>query len=226
LAGLKKYLLDSNKDIAMKHHAEKLQYILKLAPVIPVITINKGSNAIPLAEALLEGGLKTLEITMRTPEALAAIESIASAFPEAEVGAGTVLNVADYQLATQAGARFIVSPGATDSLIAHAQISSIPFLPGVNTPSEVMRLLQVGITTMKFFPAEPAGGVPMLKAMSAPLAQALFCPTGGITLGLAPDYLALPNVICVGGSWMLQEADLKSGNWSAIKKLAAAAANL
>ncbi len=200
--------------------------IMRTAPVIPVITIEHPEQALPLAEALVAGGLLVLEITMRTPHALAAITAIKKALPNAIVGAGTVINRVNYQQAIDAGAEFIVSPGFTPELLACAQSSAIPFLPGVNTPSEIMLLLAHGITSMKFFPAEAAGGIPMLKAIGAPLPQALFCPTGGVTPGNAKDYLALPNVACVGGSWMVTKELVQQQRWDEIRALARNAAQL
>jgi 2-dehydro-3-deoxyphosphogluconate aldolase/(4S)-4-hydroxy-2-oxoglutarate aldolase len=200
--------------------------IMRTAPVIPVITIDQPEQALPLAEALIAGGLPVLEITMRTPHALAAITAIKRALPTAIVGAGTVINRVNYQQAIDAGAEFIVSPGFTPELLACAKSSAVPFLPGVNTPSEIMQLLGHGITSMKFFPAEAAGGVPMLKAIGAPLPQALFCPTGGITPGNAKDYLALPNVACVGGSWMVTKELVQGQRWEEIRALARTAAQL
>jgi len=200
--------------------------VLRSTPVIPVLTIDHADQALPLAEALLSGGLTVLEITLRTPSALGAISAIRKQFPAANVGAGTVLNKSDYDQAVAAGATFIVSPGFTPELLACAAGSSVPLLPGVNTPSEIMQLLAAGLTAMKFFPAEAAGGVAMLKALQAPLPQALFCPTGGIGLQNAPDYLALPNVACIGGSWMVPKDLLSAGRWSEIRTLAAQAAAL
>lgn len=200
--------------------------IMRTAPVIPVITIEQPEQALPLAEALVAGGLPVLEITLRTPHALAAIKAIKEALPSAIVGAGTVINRSSYQQAIDAGAEFIVSPGFTAELLACAKSSAVPFLPGVNTPSEIMQLLGHGITSMKFFPAEAAGGVPMLKSIGAPLPQALFCPTGGITPANARDYLALPNVACVGGSWMVTRELVQGKRWDDIRALARTAAAL
>ena len=200
--------------------------IMRTAPVIPVITIEQPQQALPLAEALVAGGLRVLEITLRTPHALAAITAIRQALPNAIVGAGTVINRSNYQQALDAGAEFIVSPGFTPELLACAKSSAVPFLPGVNTPSEIMQLFGHGITAMKFFPAEAAGGVPMLKSIGAPLPQALFCPTGGITPANAKDYLALPNVACVGGSWMVTQELVRAARWDRIRALAQEAAQL
>lgn len=200
--------------------------IMQTAPVIPVITIAKLDDAVPLAEALVSGGLPVLEITLRTPHALAAITAIRAALPSAIVGAGTVINPETFAQAEAAGAAFIVSPGITPQLLTCVGGSQVPFLPGVNTPSEIMLLLTHGITAMKFFPAEAAGGIPMLKAFSAPLPQAVFCPTGGITITNASAYLALPNVACIGGSWMLPAHLVREKRWDDIRLLARAAADL
>lgn len=199
--------------------------ILQRTPVIPVLTLYRIEQALPLAEALLEGGLPVLEITLRSPAALPAIERLARSLPDAIIGAGTVLDAATYESACNAGARFIVSPGHTTALL-DAAAGKVPLLPGACTPAEVMRLLEYGIQCMKFFPAEPAGGIPMLKALAAPLPQARFCPTGGISAALAPDYLALPNVLCVGGSWMAGADLIEAGDWQRIRALAARAADL
>jgi 2-dehydro-3-deoxyphosphogluconate aldolase/(4S)-4-hydroxy-2-oxoglutarate aldolase len=203
-----------------------IRNILQLAPVIPVITIDDIATALPLAEALLAGGLPVLEITLRTTAALAAITAIRQHFPDAVVGAGTILDARSIEQARDAGAQFLVSPGATEAVLAAAAAQQVPLLPGASTASEVMYLLEHQITTMKFFPAEAAGGVAMLKALAAPLPQALFCPTGGITLDKAPAYLALPNVACVGGSWMLKPELLKAGRWQEVRALAREAAEL
>ena len=203
-----------------------ISQIMHTAPVIPVITIKKLEHAIPLARALVEGGLSVLESTLRTEFALAAIAAIAKELPSAIVGAGTIINRSTYEQALAAGAQFIVSPGFTPELLACAAQHRLPFLPGVNTPGEIMQLLEAGINAMKFFPAEAAGGIPMLKAFSGPLPQALFCPTGGISISNAKDYLALPNVACVGGSWMLNKNLVDNQQWQEITTLARAAAGL
>lgn len=200
--------------------------IMYTAPVIPVITIEELDDALPLAECLITAGLKVLEITLRTPVALEAISLIREAFPEAITGAGTVINTTTLDQSLAAGANFIVSPGATPVLLDAALASGVPILPGVNTPSEIMALLDRGLTAMKFFPAEAAGGIPMLKALAGPLPQALFCPTGGIKAGNASTYLALPNVACVGGTWLSDKALITAKDWAAISKLAAEAAEL
>jgi 2-dehydro-3-deoxyphosphogluconate aldolase/(4S)-4-hydroxy-2-oxoglutarate aldolase len=200
--------------------------IMNTAPVIPVITIEKIEYAIPLARSLLDGGLPILEVTLRSDCALAAITAIAKALPDAIVGAGTVINRGTYEQALAAGAQFIVSPGFTPELLACAAQHQLPFLPGANTPGEIMHLLEAGINAMKFFPAEAAGGIPMLKALNAPLPQALFCPTGGISMSNAKDYLALPNVACIGGSWMVNKVLVDKQQWQDIMALAKTAAGL
>jgi 2-dehydro-3-deoxyphosphogluconate aldolase/(4S)-4-hydroxy-2-oxoglutarate aldolase len=200
--------------------------IMYTAPVIPVITIEHAEDALPLARCLIEAGLKVLEITLRTPAALEAIRQIKEACPEAITGAGTVINAATLEQALNAGADFIVSPGATPALLDAARECGVPILPGVNTPSEIMALLERGITAMKFFPAEAAGGIPMLSAIAGPLPQALFCPTGGIKPSNARDYLALDNVACVGGTWLTTKALMTAKNWREIGKLATEAAQI
>lgn len=207
-------------------NASAITRIMRTAPVIPVITLEQADFALPLAEALVAGGLPVLEVTLRTPHALAAIRAIKQEFPGAIVGAGTVISRTQFQQALDAGSEFIVSPGFTPELLACAKSTAIPFLPGVNTPSEIMQLLAHGIGAMKFFPAEAAGGIAMLKAIGAPLPQAQFCPTGGITPQNAGDYLALPNVACVGGSWMVTKALVDGRRWDEIRELARTAAAL
>jgi 2-dehydro-3-deoxyphosphogluconate aldolase/(4S)-4-hydroxy-2-oxoglutarate aldolase len=176
--------------------------LVALAPVVPVVVIDDLDDAVPLATALVRGGLPAIEVTLRTPPALAAIERIANEVEGAFVGAGTVTTAQQVDDALSAGARFLVSPGATPTLLDAMQASGVPFLAGTATPSDVIALLERGITYAKFFPAEINGGVKALKAFAGPFPQMRFCPTGGIDLAKAPDYLALPNVVCVGGSWM------------------------
>ena len=200
--------------------------ILHSCPVIPVMVINSVDSAVPLADALVQGGLKVLEITLRTEAALTAIREIKNAVPEAIVGAGTVINPQSLERALAAGAEFLVSPGMTDSLLDAAIERGTPILPGVVSPSEVMRLLDRGITAMKFFPAEAAGGIPMLKSIAGPLPEAIFCPTGGIKPENARAYLALENVACVGGSWMAPSDLVDRGDWTEITQRAAQAAAL
>jgi 2-dehydro-3-deoxyphosphogluconate aldolase / (4S)-4-hydroxy-2-oxoglutarate aldolase len=176
--------------------------IMKLAPVIPVIVVDDVAHARPLAEALVKGGLPALEVTLRTPAAFEAIREM-SKVEGAVVGAGTVLNPEQLDAALEAGAKFIVSPGLTEPLGKAVIAAGIPFLPGTATAADIMRGLDMGLTHFKFFPAEANGGVPALKAIAAPFGMAQFCPTGGVTLASAPEWLAIPSVLCVGGSWMV-----------------------
>lgn len=200
--------------------------LLAGTPVVPVLTVEAVEIALPLARALVAGGLSALEITLRTPAALQVIEAIAGEVEHARVGAGTVLTPEQYAAAARAGARFVVSPGATPALLDAAAASPVPFLPGAATASEVMTLLERGHSCLKFFPAEPAGGIAYLKALAAPLPEARFCPTGGIDATIAPQYLALPNVLCVGGSWVAPHDAVAAGDWPKITALARAAAAL
>lgn len=194
--------------------------VMTSSPVMPVIVIEKLEHAVPLARALVAGGVRVLEVTLRTSCALAAIRAIADAVPEAIVGAGTILNERDLQAAGEAGARFGVSPGATPALLRAARDGRWTLLPGVMTPSEAMLALDHGFQALKFFPAVPAGGVEMLKAIAGPLPQLRFCPTGGISPATAPDFLALGNVACIGGSWLAPKALVAAGDWNAIRELA------
>jgi 2-dehydro-3-deoxyphosphogluconate aldolase/(4S)-4-hydroxy-2-oxoglutarate aldolase len=196
------------------------------SPVIPVIVIKQPDNALPLARALVAGGLKVLEVTLRTAYGLDAIRTIANEVPDAIVGAGTVIEVDQIDAVIEAGGQFMVSPGSTPRLIEAALQKEITLLPGVATPSEAMLLMEYGIAHMKFFPAEAAGGIPMLKSIRGPLPQITFCPTGGITSKTAKDYLTLPNVACVGGSWMVPQHLIDTGDWGVIEALAAEAAAL
>ncbi|WP_217211623.1 bifunctional 4-hydroxy-2-oxoglutarate aldolase/2-dehydro-3-deoxy-phosphogluconate aldolase [Streptomyces sp. AC550_RSS872] len=200
--------------------------VLDLAPVVPVVVIEDVSDAVPLARALVAGGLRAIEVTLRTPAAPAAIREIAAAVPDAVVGAGTVITPDQVNASVAAGARFLVSPGWTDVLLAAMRASGVPFLPGVSTTSEVVALLERGVREMKFFPAEAAGGTAYLKSLAGPLPQARFCPTGGIGPATAPDYLALPNVGCVGGSWMLPADAVAARDWDRVTALAREAAGL
>jgi 2-dehydro-3-deoxyphosphogluconate aldolase/(4S)-4-hydroxy-2-oxoglutarate aldolase len=193
--------------------------LLELAPVIPVVVLEDAEAAVPLARALVDAGLRAIEITLRTPAALEAIASVAADVPEAVVGAGTVVSGAQAEDALSAGARFLVSPGSTPALLD--ALAGLPFLAGAVTASEVMALLERGITAAKFFPAETSGGVRALRALAGPFPQMRFCPTGGIDAANAQDYLALPNVACVGGSWMLPPPAVKAGDWGRIRELAA-----
>lgn len=191
--------------------------------VVPVITLDNASLAVPLAGALIAGGLQVLEVTLRTDAALEAIRLIAAEVPGAVIGAGTVVNPGQLDEACEAGARFIVSPGCTDALAHAAAEAHTVFLPGAVTASEVLRLLERGITLMKFFPAQASGGVDALRALAGPFPQVRFCPTGGIDLGLAVGYLALPNVTCVGGAWMVPPGLVREGRWDEVRALAAQA---
>ncbi|MGW7523977.1 bifunctional 4-hydroxy-2-oxoglutarate aldolase/2-dehydro-3-deoxy-phosphogluconate aldolase [Streptomyces sp. NPDC054783] len=200
--------------------------VLDLAPVVPVVVVSDAADAVPLARALVAGGLPAIEVTLRTPGALDAIRAIAAEVPEAVVGAGTVITPEQVGACVAAGARFLVSPGWTDALLAAMRGSGVPFLPGVSTASEVVALLERGVREMKFFPAQAAGGTAYLKSLAGPLPQARFCPTGGIGPVTAPEYLALPNVGCVGGSWMIPAEAVAAGDWARIEELARGAAGL
>lgn len=199
---------------------------LRLAPVVPVLTVHGPEDAVPLAHALVAGGLRVLEVTLRTEGALRAIEAMAREVPDAVLGAGTILSPAQAKEAKDAGSTFLVSPGATDALVRAADDLAIPFLPGVATASEAMRMAEAGRRILKFFPAEPAGGAAYLKALGAPLPDLLFCPTGGIDAAKAKSYLALKNVVCVGGSWVMPADALKAGDWATVTALAREAAAL
>ncbi|MDD2869509.1 bifunctional 4-hydroxy-2-oxoglutarate aldolase/2-dehydro-3-deoxy-phosphogluconate aldolase [Neomegalonema sp.] len=199
--------------------------VLALAPVVPVLIVETLAEAEPLGRALVKGGLKALEVTLRTPVALDAIRAM-SAIEGAVVGAGTLLTPADVKAAKAAGARFGVSPGCTETLLKAARDEGLPLLPGAVTASEVMRLLEQGLDVLKFFPAEQSGGAALLKAWSSPLPQVKFCPTGGISLANAAQYLDLPNVLAVGGSWVAPRAAVKAGDWARIEELAREASGL
>ena len=210
----------------MSAKTDKLIALLKGQVVIPVLKIDDASNAVPLARALARGGLPVIEITMRTPDALEAIRRAAAEVPEAVVGAGTILTAAQFDQAAAAGSQFIVSPGATGQVFAAARNSAVPLLPGAITPSEMMAALEEGLDFLKFFPAEQAGGAAFLKSLASPFAGLRFCPTGGVTAKNAVDYLSLPNVICVGGSWVAPDDAVKAGNWALVETLARDAATL
>jgi 2-dehydro-3-deoxyphosphogluconate aldolase / (4S)-4-hydroxy-2-oxoglutarate aldolase len=196
------------------------------APVIPVIVVTDAAHAVPLARALVAGGIRMLEVTLRTPAALACIEAIAREVPEAVAGAGTVRSAADAQAAVMAGARFAVSPGYTSAVGKACRDLDLPLLPGVATASEIMAAQADGYTELKFFPALQAGGVAMLKAWQGPFGDVKFCPTGGITAANATEFLALANVVCVGGSWLTPAHAVASGDWARITQLAREAAAL
>jgi 2-dehydro-3-deoxyphosphogluconate aldolase/(4S)-4-hydroxy-2-oxoglutarate aldolase len=204
----------------------KIREVLKLAPVIPVLTVERLEHAAPLAKALFAGGLKALEITLRTPIGLKVIEAMRVAAPEAIVGAGTLVKPADFQSAQDAGAQFAVTPGLTAQLAEAAADVSYPLLPGIATPGEILQALEFGYDTLKFFPAQPAGGIPMLQAFAGPFAHVAFCPTGGISRDSAPAFLKLRNVLCVGGSWVAPPHLVNSGDWAGIEALARDAAAL
>ena len=204
----------------------RLRAMLRLAPVIPVYTPGSVQEAVAVAQALLDGGLPVIEVTLRTPVALDAIAAMVQAVPDAVVGAGTVLNGTQLEAVKAAGGRFAVAPGATDALYAAARAADLPLLPGVATASEIMRGLEHGVDTFKFFPAEAAGGTALLAAWNGPFADVRFCPTGGISQANARDYLTLPNVLCVGGSWLTERSLLQAGDYAAIGQLAAQAAVL
>ena len=200
--------------------------LLALGPVIPVIVLQRVEHAVPMARALVEGGVRVLEVTLRTPAALACIEAIARAVPEAIVGAGTLRTVADVRAARDAGCQFGVSPGYTLEIGAACREDQLPLLPGVATASEVMAANADGLTFLKFFPATAAGGVAMLKALAGPFPDVVFCPTGGITLETAPQFLALANVKVCGGSWLTPGDALDSGDWARVTRLAREASAL
>jgi 2-dehydro-3-deoxyphosphogluconate aldolase/(4S)-4-hydroxy-2-oxoglutarate aldolase len=200
--------------------------ILHVSPVIPVVTIDDPRHAVPIARALADGGVSIIELTLRTESALMSLKRIADEVPDILVGAGTVLTPAQADAAIHAGAQFLVSPGITKTLLDHLLTTGVAFLPGVATIGEVMGVLERGLTAMKFFPAGPAGGPNYLAAVGAPIPQVQFCPTGGISLDSAPGYLALPNVSCVGGSWLTPKTAVENNDWEQITKLAREASRL
>jgi 2-dehydro-3-deoxyphosphogluconate aldolase / (4S)-4-hydroxy-2-oxoglutarate aldolase len=200
--------------------------VMKDAPVIPVIVLTDAAHAVPLARALVAGGIRMLEVTLRTPAALACIQAIAREVPDAVAGAGTVRSAADAHAAVKAGARFAVSPGYTHAVGAACRELGLPLLPGVATGSEIMAAQEDGYTALKFFPAMQSGGVSMLKAWQGPFADIAFCPTGGVTMANAPEFLALANVTCVGGSWITPADAVARGDWARITQLAREAKGL
>lgn len=200
--------------------------LLELSPVMPVVVVDDVDDAVPVARALLAGGIRVIELTLRTPVALAAIERVAAEVPDIVVGAGTVTTPEQAKSAADAGARFLVTPGVTDRVLAAAFDTGLPFLPGASTVSEAMRLAEHGLTALKFFPAEPSGGLAYLKAIAGPLPQLRFCPTGGITARSAPSYLALSTVGCVGGTWLTPKDALAAKDFGRITALAREAAAL
>jgi 2-dehydro-3-deoxyphosphogluconate aldolase/(4S)-4-hydroxy-2-oxoglutarate aldolase len=200
--------------------------ILTLAPVIPVIVIDHLKDAAPMAEALCSGGLTVLEVTLRTPAGLVAIAAMKAARPDAVVGAGTVNTPDLLDQAADAGADFIVAPGLTPALAQRARTRGLPFLPGIATAGDILRGFELGLDTFKFFPAETSGGVPAIKALEGPFPDIAFCPTGGVTLENAPRYLALPSVLCVGGSWITPKSAIAAGDWAFVRSAAAEARQL
>jgi len=211
---------------AIENKQTQVEAALRLAPVVAVVVIESLADAVPLARALVGGGIKAIEVTLRTPVALDAIRAIAAEVEGSFVGAGTLLTPADIAAAGKAGARFGVSPGSTSALLDAADDSSLPWLPGAATATEAMCLFERGYRFQKFFPATQAGGPDFLRALASPLPGIRFCPTGGITAASAPEWLALPNVVCVGGSWLSTSKVLRAGDWSAVEDLARAAAAL
>jgi len=211
---------------SMESKQQQVEAILRLAPVVAVVVIEDVAHATPLARALVAGGIKAIEVTLRTPAALDSIRAIAAEVNDAVVGAGTLLTPADFDVAQRAGARFAVSPGLTPALLAAGADSALPYLPGSATVGEAMLALENGYRLQKFFPASYAGGVDMLRAFAGPLPMLRFCPTGGITAGTAPKWLAAPNVLCVGGSWLSTPALVRAARWSEIEQLAREAARL
>lgn len=200
--------------------------LMRLGPVIPVIVLEDARQAVPLARALVAGGVRVLEVTLRTAAGLPSIRAIAQDVPEAIVGVGTLTQPDEFAAAREAGARFAVSPGLSPALVSAASTSGLPWLPGVMTPSDVLVARAAGLYQLKLFPAQQAGGLNMLKALYGPFPEVVFCPTGGITPGTAPDFLALPNVACVGGSWLTPKDALAAGDWNTITRLASQAATL
>ncbi|WP_240340416.1 bifunctional 4-hydroxy-2-oxoglutarate aldolase/2-dehydro-3-deoxy-phosphogluconate aldolase [Nocardioides sp. SYSU D00038] len=200
--------------------------LLSVVPVLPVVVVDRVEDAVPLARALVAGGLPAIELTLRTPVALDAIRAVADEVPEILVGAGTITSPGQAKQALDAGARFLVSPGSTPTLLGAMADTGLPFLPGTSTVSEVLAVLEAGFTEMKFFPAEAAGGATYLSSVASPVPAARFCPTGGITAASAPTYLALPNVGCVGGSWLTPKDAVAAQDWARVESLAREAAAL
>ena len=202
---------------------EKLAALVKSATVIPVLTVERLEHAVPLAKALVAGGVRVLEVTLRTPVAIEAAKAMISEVPDAIVGIGTILNPDDLKRAEALGAKFGISPGATPELLKAAAASDLPFAPGIATASELMQALAAGFDLVKFFPAEQAGGIKALRALAGPFPHILICPTGGIGEANAASWLAEPNVLAVGGSWLCPAADIRSGNWAGISAMCARA---
>jgi 2-dehydro-3-deoxyphosphogluconate aldolase / (4S)-4-hydroxy-2-oxoglutarate aldolase len=210
----------------LSSRSEVVTSVLDVVPVMPVVVLESLDHAVPVARALVAGGLPAIELTLRTPVALDAIRAISSEVPEILVGAGTITTPAHAEQALEAGAQFLVSPGTTRSLLHAMRDTGLPFLPGTATVSEVLAALEAGCTELKFFPAEASGGAAYLRSVASPVPAARFCPTGGITLDSAPSYLALSNVGCVGGSWITPGEALAAGDWDRVTRLAAEAAAL
>lgn len=208
----------------MPQNTDALLPIMTGQTVIPVIVLDDAKDAVPLAKALVAGGLPAIEITLRTDAALDSIRRVAAEVPDALVGAGTILNAAQFDEAVTAGSKFIVSPGLTPELVEAANDSPVPLLPGAVTSSEIMAALEEGYSLLKFFPAEQAGGAAYLKSLSSPFGGVKFCPTGGVSAKNAPDYLSLPNVLCVGGSWVAPKDAVSGGEWDKVTALAKEAA--
>jgi 2-dehydro-3-deoxyphosphogluconate aldolase/(4S)-4-hydroxy-2-oxoglutarate aldolase len=200
--------------------------IMQVGPVIPVIVIDDPAHAVPLARALVAGGVRVHEVTLRTAAGIGAVRAIAREVPDAIVGVGTITTPEDFFAARDAGAKFGVSPGLTPALVQAAKESGLPLLPGVMTPSDVIAARAAGFQRLKLFPAQQAGGIGMLKAMHGPFPDVVFCPTGGVTQETAPEFLALPNVACVGGSWLTPKKAMEDGNWGEVTRLAEKAAGL
>lgn len=207
----------------MTQKKEALEEILRLQPVMPVVAVGSAREGVELARALAAGGLPAIEVTLRTPAALDAIRAISAEVPEAVCGAGTILRPEHFEAAAEAGARFIVSPGTTHEVLDVAKTSDVPLLPGAATPSELMAMIEEGYEILKFFPAEQLGGVPYLKALAPVFPGIRFCPTGGVSTANVNEYLALPNVVCVGGSWVAPKDKVESGDFAAVTDLARAA---
>ncbi|WP_396622975.1 bifunctional 4-hydroxy-2-oxoglutarate aldolase/2-dehydro-3-deoxy-phosphogluconate aldolase [Marinobacter sp. W-8] len=202
------------------YHRERVQSVLAASPLVPVIAIKDPDDAIPLCRALVDGGIRVLEITLRTEHGVRAIEKVRKAIPEAWVGAGTVTSIAQYRQVESAGAQFVITPGVTEAILEFGVTSEAPLLPGVSTVSELMMGYALGYREFKFFPAEVAGGIPALKAFSGPFSDVVFCPTGGISRQTARDYLSLPNVRAVGGSWLTPAEAIAGKDWQAVSEIA------
>jgi 2-dehydro-3-deoxyphosphogluconate aldolase/(4S)-4-hydroxy-2-oxoglutarate aldolase len=214
------------REDTMEHKQVQVEATLRLAPVVAIVIVESAADAVPLARALVTGGIRAIEVTLRTPVALDAIRAITAEVPDAVVGAGTLLGAKDFEASVAAGARFGVSPGATRALLAAADDSSLPYLPGAATASEAMGLLERGYRLQKFFPASAAGGPKFLGSLASPLPGIRFCPTGGISAATAGEWLSLPNVVCVGGSWMCAPKLISERQWGEIERLAREAAML